>query len=100
MIHPQRLKKKTCPFSCPRMVAERCCDYGTSAVVEFVVCGNTRVRCDCLGSLSGQVGEKRRNSYLGIDHERCMEDLAQRPNQLRDQLAVRRQAIEQQQEKS
>ena len=55
------------------------------------------MRGDHLGSLFGQGGEKRHYSYFGTDYERCMEDLAQRLNQLRDQLAVRRQAIEQQQ---
>ena len=77
------------------MVAERCCDYGTSAVVELIrrVLEHTGMG-DYLGSLCGQVGEKRHNSYLGTDYERCMEDLAQRLNQLRDQLAVRRQANE------
>ena len=36
MVPPQRLKKKICPVTCPRMVAERCCDYGISAVVELI----------------------------------------------------------------
>ena len=77
MIHPQRLKKETCPVTCPRMVAELCCDYGTSAVVELI----RRVLEHRATILAPSVGKPVKSDTT---------------HQLRDELALRRQAIEQQ----